>query len=413
MPRGPVFVATDRPSAASASGGSGAYPVLRSCLIYIASFSVAGLNQPYLPAWLLEHGLDAGDVALALGAPMLLRPVVAPLIGQLADRYTIRVLARILAITALALACLLSVMHARIAILALAPAMLLAWQSISPLIDASVVSLIRRGIARDFGRIRLWGSASFGAMAVAGGFAMGRGGSDAVFLAFMLAMAALAAASFLMPSAASVAPRPERGKLALFDRPLLLVVFLVAALVLASHTILNSFGTVYWRALGYPADAIGFLWALGTCAEILMFWIGAAIGRRLGPFGLLVLAAAGAAARWSLMALHPDIILTAMLQLLHAATFSATWLGLMGFVQTMVEDEVGARAQGAFATVLGLSTAAMTFAAGPLYASLGAGAFETATALPAVALLLLFIHRKQLRALSRAAGRSAVEKRMS
>jgi PPP family 3-phenylpropionic acid transporter len=388
-------------------------PVLRACLVYVASFSGAGLNQAYLPAWLLERGLGPSDIALALGAPMLMRLVAAPIFGRLADGSNIRAVVRIMAITALALACSLSTKRASVAILIFAPAMLLASQSINPLVDASVASLIRRGVARDFGRIRLWGSASFAAMTVTGGFVMGWGGPDAVFQTYILTLVMLVAASLLMPSAAPISPRSERGKLALLRRPLLLVVFVVAALILASHTILNSFGTVYWRALGYPADAIGLLWGLATCAEILMFWIGAAIGRRLGPFGLLVLAAGGATARWSLMGLHPGILATAALQLLHATTFSATWLGLMGFVQSMVEDEVGARAQSAFATVLGLVTAAMTFAAGPLYERLGASAFEAATLLPLIALALLLFHHKELRSLSRAPAQTLVRERAS
>jgi PPP family 3-phenylpropionic acid transporter len=375
--------------------------VVRTCLIYIASFSGSGLNQPYLPAWLLAHGLSDRGIALALGAPMLLRLVAMPLFGRLADRSNLRATIRIMAIAVLAFALALSTAYRPLPILLLVPAMLLVSQSIGPLIDASALSLIRRGIARDFGRIRLWGSVSFAAMTMVGGLVLEWGGPDAVFGAFILATALLVAASFLLPVASPVSPAPRRRTLALLERPLLIVVFLVAALVLASHATFNSFGTLYLRELGYPASVIGLLWALATCAEIVMFWAGSAVSRRLGPFGLLVLAAGVAIARWSVMALHPGILVTAVLQILHAATFSGSYLGLMGFVQAVVEDEVGARAQSAFATLLGLLTAAMTLVTGPLYARFEAGAFQVVAVLPMIALLILLVYHKQLRAMSR------------
>ncbi|MFI4994403.1 MAG: MFS transporter [Hyphomicrobiales bacterium] len=408
MPRRPASAHRDDRVASRAEAHVGArHPILRTSLIYVALFSGSGLNQPYLPAWLVARGLGASDIALVLSLPMLLRLVAAPLFGALADRSgDSRVIVRIMAICVLALALALSSARGLLPILLLATGMMVMSQSIGPIVDASVLSLIRRGIARDFGRIRLWGSASFAAMTVLGGFILEWGGPDAVFGTFILATASLAAASFLLPAAAPASRGVARGKAALLDRKLLCVVFLVAALVLASHATFNSFGTVYMRELGYPAGVIGLQWALATSAEIMMFWAGPAVGRILGPFGLLALAAGAATLRWSLMSLHPGIILTAMLQILHAATFSGSYLGLMLFVQAAVEDEVGARAQSAFATLLGLLTAATTMATGPLYARFGAGAFQAAAALPAVALLFLLVFREKLRAMPRDAVRS-------
>jgi hypothetical protein len=83
---------------------------------------------------------------------------------------------------------------------------------------------------------------------------------------------------------------------------------------------------------------------------------------------------------------------------LHAATFSCPYLGLMRFVQATVEEGVGARAQSAFVTVLGLLTAAATLAMGPLYRNLGAGAYQVAALLPMASLLLLLLFRARLRA---------------
>jgi MFS transporter, PPP family, 3-phenylpropionic acid transporter len=154
----------------------GRFPVFRSCLVYVASFSAAGLNQPYLPVWLTSRGLSESEIALVISTPMVLRLIVTPLFGTLADRAgSHRTVICIMAATAFLLAFALSLAHGFWPILVVATAMLLVWQSIGPIVDASVLQLIRRGIANDFGRIRLWGSASFAAASVLGGFALGWG----------------------------------------------------------------------------------------------------------------------------------------------------------------------------------------------------------------------------------------------
>jgi PPP family 3-phenylpropionic acid transporter len=94
----------------------------------------------------------------------------------------------------------------------------------------------------------------------------------------------------------------------------------------------------------------------------------------------------------------PGLAFTALLQLLHSATFSGSYLGLMQFIKADVDDRVGATAQGAFVTVLGAITALTTLAMGPLYGRLGSGAYQVAALLPLLAVGLLFWFREPLRA---------------
>jgi PPP family 3-phenylpropionic acid transporter len=181
-------------------------------------------------------------------------------------------------------------------------------------------------------------------------------------------------------------------------QPLLLAVFAAAAMVLTSHTVFNVFGSIYLRQIGYSERSVGALWALATSAEVAMFWAGPRLATVLGPFGLLTLAAGAALVRWSLMALAPGVGIVVALQLLHSATFSCSYLGLMRFVETNVTDERGATAQSAFVTMAGLMTAGATLAVGPVYAAFGSGAFLAAAGLAALALALLAAVRAPLRA---------------
>jgi PPP family 3-phenylpropionic acid transporter len=330
---------------------------------------------------------------------MLLRIFVTPAFGFLADRARSRnMVVRALALLVLFIALALSQASGFWTILVLATAMMLFSQAISPIVDASVLSLVRKGIARDFGRMRLWGSMSFAVASVLGGFVLSYGGPDAVFGAFMVATSLMVAASFVLPSTTPASTSKDGAALRLFRRPPLLVVFTAAALVLASHATFNSFGSIHLRDTGYPEWSIGMLWAVATSAEIAMFWAGPIVARILGPYRTLLLAAGAAFCRWSLMSLDPGFASTVLLQLFHAATFSGSYLGLMQFVQADVADQVGARAQSAFVTLLGIMTAATTLAMGPLYRHLGSGAFQVTALLPLTALALLFAFRLPLRA---------------
>ena len=382
----------------SASGQSGS-AALRTCLVYIVMFSSSGLNQPYLPVWLKEHQLTDTEISIVLSVPMLLRVFVAPVFAAAADRArNRRSVISLLALLVFLLALVLRQSEGFRAILLVAAAMMLLSQAVSPIMDASVLTLVRQGAARDFGRIRLWGSVSFAVASVAGGGILAFGGADAVFGAYVAATGLLVVTSFLLPGTAVSPPREKVAAFRFFDRPMLAVVFAAAALVLASHSAFNSFGSIHLRDTGYPKWSIGMLWATATCSEIAMFWAGPMIARVLSPFSTLLLAAGAGVCRWSLMALDPDFAMTALLQLLHAATFSGSYLGLMHFVQANVADREGARAQSAFATMLGIVTAAATLVMGPLYRTFGSGVFLAAALLSLAAFGLLIAFRVRLHA---------------
>jgi MFS transporter, PPP family, 3-phenylpropionic acid transporter len=127
-----------------------------------------------------------------------------------------------------------------------------------------------------------------------------------------------------------------------------------------------------------------------------MFWAGPYLARRLGPFGVLVLAAIGGVLRWAAMALDAGPVATLLLQALHAATFGATHLGLMAFYAVAIGSGRGASAQAAFVTATSVALGLATFAAGPLIREFGGGAYLGAAALPVLALAILFAFRKAI-----------------
>ena len=172
--------------------------VIRASLVYVVMFSASGFGQPYFPIWLSTRQLSDTEIAVVLSAPMLLRTLIAPALGSAADRAKYRSsIVRMLAPIVFLLALALSQARGFWMVFIVSATMMVLSQSIPPIVDASVLTLIRQGIARDFGRIRLWGSVSFAVASIVGGFVLASSGPDAVFGAFLASTACLGAALFL------------------------------------------------------------------------------------------------------------------------------------------------------------------------------------------------------------------------
>ena len=86
------------------------------------------------------------------------------------------------------------------------------------------------------------------------------------------------------------------------------------------------------------------------------------------------------------MAFDPPVALLPVLQLLHAGSFAATHLGLMGFMARAVPRDLAATAQGFVATWSGLVNASAMFVSGFVYAATGSLAYLVMAAMALVGL---------------------------
>jgi PPP family 3-phenylpropionic acid transporter len=350
-------------------------------LLYAALFLVVGCYLPYLPVWLSWRRLGADQIAVLLAAPLFTRILFTPAIGFAADRLGDR--RKIL--IGLAWGSLISFLLLWAAPMLLAT-MLLAinWTTIMPLIETVAVSGIRFR-ALDYGRVRLWGSISFIVASLGAGFVIGWVGPGAVMPLLVAAAGLVILGVHLLPpeltesaSTRTSAPRGPKLKDAvdLFRAPLFLLFLLAASCVQASHALYYSFGSLHWRAQGIPAGAIGALWSVGVVAEVALFAVSGRVIAYCGTVRLLMLAGLAAALRWACMAIDPPLLLTALLQTLHAMSFGAAHLAAIHFMVHAVPSDRAATAQGLYAAVVaGLVLGLVTIACGPLYRTFAGEAY--------------------------------------
>ena len=160
-----------------------------------------------------------------------------------------------------------------------------------------------------------------------------------------------------------------------------------ASALQASHQVYYGFGSLYWRSLGFSPTTIGWLWAEGVVAEILLFWQGRRLLLRLGPVGLMALGGVAGVVRWSLAALAVSLWAVSALQLLHALTFGPA-IRAMHFLSRSVPPAAAARAQTIYAAISsGAGGGLVMIAAGGLDAAFGGHAYLSMAALSAAGLL--------------------------
>ncbi len=372
----------------------------RFSLVYGAYFLTIGLMLPFWPVWLEHRGFDAAAIGLVMALPLWLKVLTNPLVAGIADGLG---MTRPIVVGLGALACAgfagLSAIGSPLAIPLLYAGVMAALSAALPMVE---VAALRADRARhiDYGQVRLWGSITFIAATVGAGWWLdGRSPEWIVWLATAAALI-FAVTGIVMPDR-----RTERNRKGVFSgaRHLLAqgtfwVFLLATGLSQTSHAVYYAFGTLHWQSEGLSESFIGALWAIGVVAEIILFAVIGRLGERIGPVGLLAIGCLGGVIRWPLTAVTVDPAALIALQILHAATFGATHLAAMRFLERFVPDRFAASGQALYAAAIGgVLFGAMMPMSGVLYGTFGAGAYAVMGLVCALALGLTGVLATMLR----------------
>ena len=362
----------------------------RLALFYGAMFGVTGFLLPYWPVWLASRGMGSTEIGILLSVHMWVKVVANPLVGAAADRIgDCRRPMIMLATGTLIGFALFPVADGFAALFAVS---LLCGFLYVPLMPLGETLAVGESYARqfDYGRVRLWGSLTFIGASVLGGTVLERHGQDSILWLVWLGLACTVISCLLLPRQTLPRSMKRRVPLSRLLRNRLLLLFLAGTSLLnASHVILYGFGTLHWQSLGFDGRSIGWLWAIGVIAEILLFVISGLAVRHLRPAGLLAAAGLAGTLRWLVTGATDAYLLLAAMQVLHAFTFGAAHLGAMHFIARAVPKEMTATVQSLYAaTSMGIISGIAFLAAGPLYAALAGQAYYVMAGLSAAGCLV-------------------------
>ena len=299
-------------------------PYWRLSAFYFSYFGLLGSMLPFWGLYLREQGFSLSEIG-QLMAILVGTKLVAPNVwGWLGDHTGKRM--RIIRIGALLALMIFGFMFIEPAFWGMALVMAgfsFFWNAILPQFE--VVTLRHLQTATEqYSRIRVWGSVGF-VIAVVGLGWFFEHASLQILPAILLGLLAM-----IVLSSFSVGSPPgqkgHKGSLDAFLRelkaPQPILFFSICFLLQISHGPYYTFFSIYLEDFDYSKTLIGWLWALGVIAEIVIFLIVHRMFERFTVRGLATTCLVLAALRWLVTGLYPEnlpIILLA--QISHAATF--------------------------------------------------------------------------------------------
>lgn len=344
---------------------------------YAAAFLTIGVFMPFWPPFLEDRGLGPEEIGFLLGLATASKVLGSPFFAHLSDRFGSR-RRLMIGIALAALAAFVFYAEATTFETLMLGAIFtgLTFPALLPLGENTTL-MAARIKHFDYGRVRLWGSIAFIIASSAGGLWVDHAGVVAIPWLVIGGMALLVISCLMIPDIRVTPARQGwRSFRGLLGNRTFVLFMLTAGLIQCSHAAFYGFSTLHWRAAGLSESTIGLLWAESVAAEVVLFSFSGAIVRRVGITRLFAYAAIIGVVRWSVTAAGTDLMVLALVQALHAATFGATHLAAMHFIQRAIPESVSATAQGLYsAIVMGLMLAITMAATGALYAAIGGGAF--------------------------------------
>ena len=373
-----------------------AAPLVWFVALYAVLYAAFGVSSPFLPRFLQSRGLTPEQIGLFFGLGTAVRLLSGPIAGRIADLSgALRTVLAVCMVAAAGVAVALLYAHGfgPLLVIGVVDAAVLA--PTTTLADALAVEAASGGGHRGFeyGWVRGAASGTFVLGSLSAGQVLGTAPLDTII---WMHAALLGLACFIVPlvppldATVRVTPAeraPVGGVRVLLNLPAFRRLVVVAALVLGSHAMHDTFSMMRWHTAGIGPGAGSVLWSESVIAEVLVFVVlGPALLRRVAPHRAMGLAALAGVVRWTVVARTTSLAALAITQPLHGLTFALLHLACMRAIAVTVPPHLAATAQAFYAVGATAVTALFSVVSGTLYARLGAAGFFVMAAVCAVAL---------------------------
>lgn len=210
-----------------------------------------------------------------------------------------------------------------------------------------------RGDLTYYGRLRLWGSVGYIALVSVSGVLLDWHGIRLVpwICWTVLAMAFMASMRFHESPIPPVhRDMPSMGTL--LKRREVVAFFTSTGLMIAAHTSLYIFLSLYLAQHGYSKLMIGILWAVGVIAEVVFFFYQAPIFHHFGVRLVMMASLLIAVVRFLMVGFGVESLLVLLVaQVLHAITFGAHHSASVATIQRWFTGPMQTRGQALYASL--------------------------------------------------------------
>lgn len=198
------------------------------------------------------------------------------------------------------------------------------WNAALPQFEAATLSHLKKKPHR-YSQIRLWGSIGFIVSVLAIGWAVEMLTIDYLPELIIGLLSFIWLVSLITPEAqVSIQERDAVGIFQIIKNPEIIAFFMVYMLLQLAHGPYYVFYSIYLNQFDYTPTLIGFLWALGVCAEVLLFIFMKKILAWISLRSILLISILLSICRWLIIAFFVEYLpLMIFAQLLHAASFGS------------------------------------------------------------------------------------------
>ncbi len=322
-------------------------------LFLFCYYAHAGTWTTYATLFFADKGMTVAQIGVLMSMTQVLRIVGPNVWGYVADHYDRRVLvlrmagfAALVGFSGFFFGSTFS--HFMLAMIVLN----LFTSGQAPICEALMLSEMR-GDLTFYGRIRMWGSIGFIVSVTLAAYALEHYGIVALpWVAAALLVLTIAAAFRLQDvprRVHKVAPPPL---MSLLRRREVIAFFSSTALMVAAHTSLYTFYSLYLERSGYSKTVIGAMWSLGVLAEVLLFYFQAPLFRRWGARVMMYVTLVAALVRFLMIGFGPHVLwLLIVAQVLHAATFALHHSSCVMTLQRWFSGPLQARGQALYMSI--------------------------------------------------------------
>jgi PPP family 3-phenylpropionic acid transporter len=326
---------------------------LNFALFFFAYYGYVGVFSPYASLYFADRGLSATQIGILMSLMQVMRIFGPNVWGWVADQSRRRVLVlRLTSVAAALTFCGMFVGQSFMFFFALMVTVNLFTSAQGPISEALMLSSMR-GDLTHYGRVRLWGSVGFIVLVTLSGYALDWQGIELMPWIALLMLVMVTSVTFsLHEEPATQHAQPSNSVRELLSRKSVLSFFASTFLMIAAHSSLYVYYSLYLSDMGYSKSVIGLMWSLGVIAEILFFFYQAPLFRRFGVRKLMLFSLGIAVIRFLMIgwgAQSLTILLVA--QVLHAATFGVHHSASVATLQRWFAGSLQARGQALYISI--------------------------------------------------------------
>ncbi|NMG74823.1 MFS transporter [Aromatoleum diolicum] len=328
-------------------------PYWRLSAYYFFYFAFVGAFSPYFTLYLQSISLSATDIAILMSLMQVMRVLAPNIWGWLAEHFGRRLTIIRLSAWASLAGFAVFFITTRFNGLFLAMALMaFFWSAALPLVESLTFAHLATEASR-YGSIRVWGSVGFIAAVLGVGYVLDYLPLDSVLWMTALLLGGIVLCALTLPEAARpVAHRESASLREILRRPEVRALLGACFFMSAAHGALYVFYSIYLVDHGYGKSVVGWMWALGVVAEIVVFMFMPRLLRRYSMRGILVVAFACAVLRFVVIGWGVEsLALLSFAQLLHGATFGAYHAAAIAAINQWFRGKLQSRGQALYGSI--------------------------------------------------------------